>query len=892
VIVRPPDHTACGRAAAGPLIAEPMWILHHRGRVARPVLIATIAASVALTTAQAQVSAYTFSQHVGAWQPIAGTGTPLGLAGLPAPWNIDDDAFVVQGQNMPLGPVTTGNGWPIGFPFTFNGIQFDRVGFSTEGWLALGRSADGDQAVYVPIGASAYTPLSSAVPAALDPVKRHRIVGFAGDLMAGGGASSWPIQFKTEGVAPHRQFVVEFNLTRSGGGGSFSFQIRLHEGGGDPAQQLVQVVFGPMTSPTPFSGQVGLGGMTPSDFNSRSVQVAPYDWTASDPGTTNSASCRVPTSADMLPQGLTWTWTPAACLVTGITLGQLSFNGGALSGVLTWEPVPAASSYDVRVTLGGPEDPPVFAISGVSQTTIELTDLPANADLRIYVRGDCAEGWGQPLHFATGSVVHVACGQPPVQATHCYANLEQRTWTYLNTTGDPLRLVFQEGALSTGDEITIHDGPSVNDPVLYAALNTSVAGYTVTSTGGAITMRLSADHLGSCEDNSWVMPLEWEVGCMDCDPILASFSVVNDCPNNAFQVEVAIFSMGSASEVVIGHDAGAGVVTATTPGSYLVGPFALDVPVVVTAGDPVNAFCSAVSTPLVNSPCPVLSCGPDTYTHCYANGENAQWVYSSENGERLGMLFTAGSVAPGDHVRVYDGEDVFTAQLLYAAQGADLAGVQVLSSAQSNTLLLELVANNAESCATGQADPLTYVVACYEECEAPQAQFSVVDDCGQGQFSILVEVTAMGSANSLVIRDGEGLQLGMVTAPGTQVIGPFPVGAMVSVQLDGEGAFCDLLSPVLTDGCVLGTTELPGGGVSVHPNPVKGEVRVRLPRHMVGDVRMTVHDLSGRTVVDERVLDRHVGDPVVDLGRLSAGSYVLVLRDAARTYSCVLQVID
>lgn len=379
---------------------------------------------------------------------------------------------------------------------------------------------------------------------------------------------------------------------------------------------------------------------------------------------------------------------------------------------------------------------------------------------------------------------------------------------------------------------------------------------------------------------------------MDCDPILASFSVVNDCPNNAFQVEVAIFSMGSASEVVIGHDAGAGVVIATTPGSYLVGPFALDVPVVVTAGDPVNAFCSAVSTPLVNSPCPVLSCGPDTYTHCYANGENAQWVYSSENGERLGMLFTAGSVAPGDHVRVYDGDDVFTAQLLYAAQGAELAGVQVLSSAQSNTLLLELVANNAESCATGQADPLSYVVACYEECEAPQAQFSVVDDCGQGQFSILVEVTAMGSANSLVIRDGEGLQLGMVTAPGTQVIGPFPVGAMVSVQLDGEGAFCDLLSPVLTDGCVLGTTELPGGGVSVHPNPVKGEVRVRLPRHMVGDVRMTVHDLSGRTVVDERVLDRHVGDPVVDLGRLSAGSYVLVLRDAARTYSCVLQVID
>jgi hypothetical protein len=137
---------------------------------------------VLATSAIAQVSSYTFTQSVGTWQPVAGTGTPLGLVGLP-PWlAIDDDAFVTQGVDIPMSDATTGNGWPIGFDFTFDGQVFDRVGLSTEGWLALGQSVRGDNAVFVSIGPDAYTPLSSSLPTGMDPVLRYRIVGFANDM--------------------------------------------------------------------------------------------------------------------------------------------------------------------------------------------------------------------------------------------------------------------------------------------------------------------------------------------------------------------------------------------------------------------------------------------------------------------------------------------------------------------------------------------------------------------------------------------------------------------------------------------------------------------------------------------------------------------------------------
>lgn len=43
----------------------------------------------------------------------------------------------------------TGPGYPIGFNFTYNGVVFDRVGISGQGWIGFGSSANTSTAVSV-----------------------------------------------------------------------------------------------------------------------------------------------------------------------------------------------------------------------------------------------------------------------------------------------------------------------------------------------------------------------------------------------------------------------------------------------------------------------------------------------------------------------------------------------------------------------------------------------------------------------------------------------------------------------------------------------------------------------------------------------------------------------
>lgn len=842
----------------------------------------------------AQVSTYSFALSSGPWQPIAGNGIPLGLVGLPPPFTIDDNAFVTEGEDIPLGDATTGNGWPIGFDFTFNGQVFDRVGLSTEGWLSLGQSVRGINAVYVPIGPEAYTPLSSPLPTAMDPVLRYRIVGFANDMAPGGGISSWPIQIRTAGIAPNRTFIAEFNGQRSGGGGTYAYQIRLAEGAGMPAAQTVRVVFGTMTPVGDVTGQVGLGGSDPSDFNNRSVTATPYDWAISEEGTTNDAMCRVPSTATNLPQGLTFTWSPPACAVYDIVVEDFIFQLDELNATLSWAPTAGATAYDYVITAGGPDDTPVASGNGLTTTTVLLNDLPIG-QLFAYVRATCAAqtpNWSAPHPFNTAVFSSVVCGQAPQEDTYCYTNFEQRSWTYISTTGDPLRLILQAGVMSAGDVLTMYDGPDDQAPQLFTSIVTPfLPGQVVNSSGGSLTMRITADGVGSCENLEWVDPLEWEVGCVDCDPVLASFSVEQDCENEQFFVQVVIFNMGSATTVSITNDGSAPVVTANAPGQFTSGPFAIGTPVIVTAANTLNAYCSAISTEQLNSPCPFVSCGPDNYTYCYVDADAGQWVYRSEGSERIGIRFISGTLAANDAVRVYDGEDVFGTVLHGSTGAVDLAGLFVVSSATSTTILLEVAADEASSCGTGQALPWNYVISCYEGCLPPVATYTVVEDCDNEQFSIDVVLSAMGSSSSLQITNDGGVSAITVTATGAFAVGPFSNGTLVTVSIDGDEVLCSTNSSALTFDCGVGIEELIEEKLMIYPNPGQGMFRLLLPSGFGGSMLLDVLDLSGRRVAGMALQGNSDQGSLVDLGYLSVGSYVLVLHNGEQVGKGLLNVV-
>lgn len=840
----------------------------------------------------AQVSSYAFSQELGTWTPLAGNGTPLGMPGLPPPFTFDDNSFVVQGENLPLGSATTGNGWPIGFTFTFNGQPYDRVGLSMEGWLAFGNSTNGDNAVYVPVGSEAYSPLSSPVPEGMDVLKRNRVAGFSLDLGAL-GSGTWPIQIRTGGTAPNRIFVAEWNVTRSGGGNLLNFQIRLHEGGGNPAAQIVQVVFGTMVQTATITGQVGLGGMEPADFNNRTVTTSPFNWQASVPGTSNTATCRPPVQVANIPQGLTFTWTPPACRVTGISVSGLAINGASIAGNLAWAAVAGAVGYDYVVTTGGPNDPPV-ASGSTSTTSAALVGLPLDQRLYAYVRADCGSGdgeWGSGHPFTTEGMLLVVCGEVPLQFTHCYADLEQRMWYYTGSSNAPLRAIIHEGTMHPGDLLTVYDGPTDQSPLLFSSANGTIAGQVITSTGNHLTMKLVADDAGSCAVHEFILPMAWEVGCMDCDPVLANFQVVDDCANDRFTVNVAIFSMGSSAAVAIQNDAGAPTVVANAPGAYTVGPFNNGTPVLVTAAHAQNAYCSA-SMEMINGTCPVVGCGPTTYTQCYEDGEDVRWAYSGEAPtDQIAIRFLSGTIGAGDQLIVFDGNDEIADPVLGVIAAGDLTDQMFISSAFSNTIMLQLVADASTSCGSGAATPMNYVVACYDGCQAPEASFEVMNDCPNGRFSVRVDLTSLGSATMVSIANDRGVAATSASTTGTYTVGPFTNEADVVITVNGTNAICTRTSSPLGDGCGVGLEEVQQTRLGIYPDPSEGAFNVVIPRGFGGRIVLEVLDLAGRRVLLERVMGSGGQVIPLNLEHVPAGSYVVIVRSEVQVALSTVHVM-
>lgn len=276
----------------------------------------TLVATVALFNfSNAQVSAYSFAQTSGTYTAITG-GTVLGAIG-------DDEQKFVD-PAVPLGgTVTTGVGFPIGFNFTYNGIVFDRLAINNNGWISLGQSSLGANAVNINSSSSFTKPLSQT-STATPTLLRNRIGGLAMDLQGQTGSS---LRIETTGTSPNKICVIQWAGFReySSTGDNFNFQIRLKE-----TSNIVETVYGAFTTAsTTFAAQVGLSGTLPSDFNLRTTTT---NWSATTAGTVNTAENTL--TATVKPtSGQTYTWTPAPVCSGTPTAGTASGPTGACSGV-------------------------------------------------------------------------------------------------------------------------------------------------------------------------------------------------------------------------------------------------------------------------------------------------------------------------------------------------------------------------------------------------------------------------------------------------------------------------------------------------------------------------------------------------------------------------------
>ncbi|MEO8732968.1 MAG: hypothetical protein ABI373_01420, partial [Flavobacteriales bacterium] len=335
----------------------------------------------------------------------------------------------------------------------------------------------------------------------------------------------------------------------------------------------------------------------------------------------------------------------------------------------------------------------------------------------------------------------VTCGDTALSYTYCYGDNDVHEWHWQNTTpGTPLAIVFSAGYVdynygNYGDQFTIYDGANSSAPILFQMPYGNFAdlsGLQVTSSGTDLYMEVISDGYGSCQSygyQSWA----WTVGCYDCTPPAATYSVVTDCDAQTFNVMANLTSLGSQSTVQLTNSINSNIVTASATGTYTVGPFPILSLVTVTVQNDTNSLCNIHSPVLTNPLCASqIVCGgaPDSLTYCYTNSDSHTWHWQSSTGSALSILFSAGAIesATFDHLRIYNGPDN-TSPLLFehtSTQQEILTGYQFTAS--SGDIYMEMTSDPSVSCSTGSEAEWVWQVGCLD-CTPPQATFTVNTDC-------------------------------------------------------------------------------------------------------------------------------------------------------------------
>lgn len=872
----------------------------------------------------AQVSLYQFTQSVGTYTEITESDGGVFL-GVPTFWPqvYNQRAWVNNPFNDPDGQVTqvtgspaVGPGYPIGFPFTFNGDVFDVIGISNGGWISFGKSTDNLQAVSV-YNVQGVDPFNATFSNPTPSYKRNRVAGFGNSglqqvdwtsLVPPGSYSR--LQMATIGTAPNRVCVVqwkEYGLRNdvTVAMNVINFQIRLYEN-----DNSVETVLGPMTWVSALgrhlNTQSGLSGRTSDDFNGRmTVYEQPaflYDWNNTVAANSNQSGCQfappqtgMPNGSGIPPvTGLTWRWTPPVCPPPAwpFTVDEITFS----SGVAHWTPN-AAGEYEYFVSTENSINGPETTSGTTSDPEAVFEDLAANTTYYVFVRSICGGEpgtWSVATPFKTLRGGVIVCDGTVEVEEYCSIQYDVQEWMYISADGSPLRVEFLAGFLGNPTNNASFrvwlNGASPNGPPSQT-LTGDLTGQAVQSPDGQIRIRLTTD-AGACHAQDWYLPLRWRVGCKNCTDPQVNYSIVSDCANQQYSVVANIWTLGTASTVRFDNDLGVAPTEASTTGAHTVGPFPAGSAVMVTTQSTANQMCYNVSAAMINEPpCAVETCGPTNHIYCYGDNEWRQWAYQGSGGQEIGIRFIRGSVGLGDDAKVYNGADPFMVTEpptdLYSWGG--FANTLVTSHAPSTdrTLVLELVSDGSHSCADedpvfGNSGEWEYVVACYDGCTQPQATFA--SSClSQTQYQVTVNVNQLGSTGSVTINNNGGQPAQTVSATGAYTVGPFTVGTPVNIDVVGASVLCTWTAMGLNPDCsTVGIQESSIGTLRLFPNPNGGDFQLELPAGRSSAAVVEVLDIAGRVVVRERVAGSGLVHMSLDV---PAGLYTLILKDQDKTYT-------
>ncbi|TYB77198.1 T9SS type A sorting domain-containing protein [Bizionia myxarmorum] len=202
--------------------------------------------------------------------------------------------------------------------------------------------------------------------------------------------------------------------------------------------------------------------------------------------------------------------------------------------------------------------------------------------------------------------------------------------------------------------------------------------------------------------------------------VVDSSTVVEDCANSLFTVDVVFSNAGDAGTVISDGLGGSFPVIAGTvsAGPYAVGT-TVTLDVVHTDGD-CDFSLGNFSDDCPSSVVETVDCSGTALnqTYCYDEYEDAIFLYTSSDLTRtLSITFNQGTLEENfsggtyDDLVIYDGGDNTGAVLFDSdVSGGDLTGLTFVST--GNMIFMELTSDVSNSCASGDETSLDFDVAC------------------------------------------------------------------------------------------------------------------------------------------------------------------------------------
>ncbi|MFZ1686394.1 MAG: T9SS type A sorting domain-containing protein [Flavobacteriales bacterium] len=472
----------------------------------------------------------------------------------------------------------------------------------------------------------------------------------------------------------------------------------------------------------------------------------------------------------------------------------LDCPNGSFSIEVTVTGLGTASDVDITNTGGAP------TVSGVGLGTYTIGPFPLNTTVSYSVVNNTDPGCD---YFSPGITnlpcPIISCG--PDNYTYCYGNGETTYFVYQGANTFPIALLFNAGGIYQfgGDFITVYDGLSTNDPVIYSGYDDGdLAGMFFVSTNPdhALTLQITSDGFISCADFNVFPQWDYTVACLDCTPPAATYNVVMDCANMQFFIDVDLSTLGTDPDIDILNNAGAPPVLATAPGVYTTGPYPDGTSVMITLVNDANPLCVVTSPVFANIICPELvTCGgqPLTDTYCYINFDSHIWHWQSSDGvSPLAMIWSQGFIESVfyDSLTIFDGPDA-NSPILYDHidfNAEDLTGLLVVSTGPD--IFMQMSSDGSVSCGDGSFVSWAWEIGCLD-CMVPGATFTVVPDCPHRQYTVEVNVTSTGDATDVDIVNNLNTDTIQNVGLGTYSVGPFGNDTAVVVTiLNGLNSLC------------------------------------------------------------------------------------------------------